>query len=175
LARPEKVQAVEELKQRIQDHDLAVMTRYIGINVKDDTELRRRLRLAGVTYKVYKNTLALRALRELGLEEAGRFLQGPTAWAFSKDPVAATKILLEFAEEVKFVGMNGGILNGRIIDTAQLEALAKLPPREQLVAQTLGVIVAPLRNLVGALSGVPRNLVSVLDQIRKQKEEQAAA
>lgn len=175
MARPEKEAAVAELKQRIRDNEVAIITKYVGINVAQVTELRRQLREAGVEFKVYKNTLAAIALRELGLESAAGFMQGPTAWAFSKDPVAPAKILKAYHKQVEAVAMSGGIIGGRVIGLAQLQALADLPSADQLRAQVVGVIAMPLRNLVGALSALPRNLANVVDQIRKQKEEQAQA
>ena len=175
MLKPEKIQAVAELKDRLQSHTVAIATQYKGVTVEQVTDLRRKLRAAGVEFKVYKNTLVKRALDELGITGGAGLLEGPTAWAFSKDPVAPAKIIRDFAKEVKVVAMNGGILEGRAISKAQVESLATLPPKEVLLAQVIGTIAAPLRNLLGVLNGVPRNLVSVLDQIRRQKEEAAAA
>jgi len=170
LVRPEKAAAVNELKERLQNSEIAIVTSYQGISVAAVTELRRKLREAGVEYKVYKNTLARIALKELGLEAAGDTIDGPTAWAFGNDPVAPAKLLKEIGATNKFVIMNGGILNGKVLDAAQLQALASLPSREALLGQVVGTIAMPMRNLVGALSAVPRGLVNVLDQIKKQKE-----
>ena len=175
MARPEKVKTVAELKDRIQNNAVAIATQYMGINVEQVTELRNRLRSENIEFKVYKNTLVRRALDELELEEAAAFLDGPTAWAFSHDPLAPAKVLKGFGKEVPFVAMRGGILEGRVVSKEQLEALADLPPREQLLAQVVGTIAAPLRNFVGTLNALPRNLVNVLDQIRKKQEEEAAA
>jgi large subunit ribosomal protein L10 len=175
LARPEKEQAIAELKEHLQNSELAIATKYVGVSVAKVTELRRKLREQGVTYKVYKNTLAKRALDEMGLSDAAEFMDGPTAWAFSQDPVSGPKVLKEFAKDVNVIAMNGGILSGKIVTTAQLEALAALPPREVLLQQVVGTIAAPLRDLVGTLSALPRNLVNALDQVRKQKEEGQAA
>lgn len=175
LLKPEKVEVIAELKDRIERHEIAIMTRFVGINVERVTELRRKLREQDVQFKVYKNTLAKRALDELGLSDAVAFLEGPTAWAFSDDPVAPAKTLKEFARQVDALGMNGGILGGKVISVEELEALAGLPPQDVLLAQVVGTIAAPLRDLVRTLNALPRNLVSVLDQIRKQKEQQEAA
>lgn len=175
MARPEKEQAIAELKEHLQNSELAIATKYVGVSVGKVTELRRKLREQGVTYKVYKNTLAKRALDELGYGEAAAFMEGPTAWAFAKDPVAGPKVLKDFAKDANVIAMNGGILNGKMVTAAQLDALAALPPREALLGQVVGTIAAPLQNLVGVLSALPRNLVNVLDQVRKQKEEGQAA
>ncbi len=175
LLRPEKVAVVDELKQQIEDSSIAIATQYVGINVEDVTELRKKLRESDVTFKVYKNTLVKRALDDLGLSDAVQFMDGPTAWAFCKDPVIPAKVIKDFAKGVKVLQMNGGILDGKVVDKDAIDALASLPPRDMLIAQVVGTIAAPLRNLVGTLSAVPRNFVNVLDQIRKQKEEGAAA
>jgi large subunit ribosomal protein L10 len=175
LARPEKENAVAEIKERVANSRIAIMTKYVGVNVEQVTDLRKRLRDAGAEYKVYKNTLARRALRELELEQAADFMEGPTAWAFCEDPVAPAKVLKEFSKQVDFVGMQGGILVGEIVSPEKLQALADLPPRDVLLAQTVGTIAAPLRNFVGTLQALPRNLVNVLDQVKKQKEEAGEA
>ncbi len=175
MPKPSKIEAVDELRARIQGHMLSVATQYQGITVEQVTELRRKLRAENIEFKVYKNTLAKRVLDELGLNDAAEFIVGPTAWAFSNDPVSPPKIFKDFAKEVKVVSLNGGILEGRVISKQQVESLANMPPREVLLAQVVGTIAAPLRNLVGTLNALPRNLVNVLDQIRKQKEEAAAA
>ncbi len=174
MPREDKVQAVAEIKERIQDSDIAIMTQYVGINVAQATEMRKKLREAGVTFKVYKNNLARRALRELELEDAAEYMEGPTAWAFSEDPVLPAKILKEIGGSVKFVSMKGGILSGKQVSAEELKALADLPSREQLLAQVAGTVAAPLRNLLSVLNATPRNLVNVLDQVRKQKEEEGA-
>lgn len=171
----QKIDAVAELRERIKNHQIAIMTKYVGINAGQVTELRRRLRDQKVELKVYKNTLARRVLDELGLGDAAQYMDGPTAWAFSQDPVAPSKIFREFAKDVPKVELNGGILSGKVLNKAQIEALADLPSREVLLGQVVGTIAAPLRNFVGVLNALPRNLVNVLDQIRKQKEEGGAA
>jgi len=174
LPKPEKISQVAEIKSKLQENEIAIISQYAGINVEKVTELRRRLRAAGIEYKVYKNTLATIALKEIGAEGAAQYMNGPTAWVFANDPVAPAKILKEYAREAKVVTMSGGVLNGRPIPKESVEALATLPSREQLVAQVVGTIAMPLRNAVGVLNALPRNLVNVLDQIKKQKEGAAA-
>lgn len=175
MARPEKVAVVEELKANIEGCTIAIATQYKGITVEEVTELRAQLRENGVFYKVYKNTLAKRALDDLGFSEVAECMEGPIAWAFCADPVTPAKLLKEFSKNVKAIVMRGGILDGEPIGADQLNALAVLPSKDQLLAQVVGTIAMPLRNLVGVLSAVPRNMVNVLDQIRKQKEESEAA
>ena len=130
MPNPEKEKVIEELKDRIQNHEIAIMTHYVGINVEDVTALRKKLRAEDIQFKVYKNTLAKRALDELDLSDAAAFIEGPTAWAFSNDPVAPAKILKEFAKQAPVVGMDGGVYAGKAITKEQLAALADLPSRE---------------------------------------------
>ncbi len=175
MPKQEKIDAVAEIKERIEQSEVAILTKYVGINVENVTELRKRLREQNVSLKVYKNTLAKIALDELGLSAVAPMMEGPTAWAFSDDPVAPAKALKAFAKEAPVVAMSGGILQGKVVTAQELTALADLPPREALLAQVVGTIAAPLRNCVGVLNALPRNLVNVLDQVRKQKEEAAEA
>ena len=174
MARPEKEAAIKELKSNIENSSVAIMTQYQGITVAEVTELRTKLRAENVTFKVFKNNLAKRALDELDLSEASEFMSGPTVWAFCEDPVTPARILKQFSKEVEVLSMRGGILDGKPVDAATLDSLADLPSREQLLAQVVGTIAMPLRNLVGALSAVPRNMVNVVDAIRRKQEEAAA-
>ncbi len=171
MARPEKVAAVEELKANISGSSIAIATQYQGVTVAQVTDLRSKLRKQNVTFKVYKNTLAQIALTELNLGDVGKCMEGPTAWAFSKDPVAPAKILKDFNKDVNVIVMRGGILDGKPVTAAQLDSLASLPSKDQLIAQLVGTLAMPLRNFLGVLTAVPRNFVNVLDQVKKQKEE----
>ena len=175
MSRPEKKVKIEELKAHIDGSTIAILTQYKGITVAQVTDLRSKLRDEKVTFKVFKNTLAKRALDELDLSVVSEVMEGPTAWAFCEDPVAPARILKECGKTVNAVVMRGGILDGVPVSVEQLNVLADLPTRDQLLAQVVGTIAMPLRNLVGVLSAVPRNLVNVLDQVRKQKEEAEAA
>ncbi len=175
MATPEKEAAIAELKENIQNSTVAIMSQYKGITAGQVTTLRAQFRGENITYKVYKNTLAKRALAELDLSSAGDLLDGPTAWAFSNDPVAPAKILKDYSKKVKVIAMLGGILEGKVVGADKLTKLADLPSREQLLGQVVGTIALPLRNLVGTLSAVPRNMVQVIEAIRKKKEEEEAA
>ena len=171
----QKIKTVAEIKERVSGSTISIITQYVGMNVEQATALRKQLREAGAQLKVYKNNLAKIALDDLGLSAAAEFMEGPTAWAFCDDPVAPAKVLKDFSKEVQFIVMRGGVLSGSVVSAAQMEALAALPPREALLAQVVGTIAAPLRDTVGVLSALPRNLVNALDQIRQQKEEEAPA
>jgi len=175
LPTKEKIESVNEIRERLESNKIAIMTQYMGINVAQVTELRKKLRDAGIQYKVYKNNLARIALREIGAESAADFMNGPTAWAFCNDPVAPAKILKEFSKEVPFVQIVGGVMEGKVLTKEQVISLATLPPREVLLAQAVGTISAPLRNLVTVLNAIPTSLVNVINQIKKKKEEAQTA
>ena len=171
----EKIKSIEEFKSYVGDNIIAIATQYRGVTVAEVSDLRSKLRDEDVTFKVFKNTLVKRALDDLDLSAAAEYVEGPTAWAFCKDPVAPARILKNFSKDVKAISMQGAILDGETIGIEKLEALASLPGRQELLAQVVGTVAAPLRNLVGVLNAVPRNLVNVLDQIKKQKEDNEAA
>ncbi|NLN93531.1 MAG: 50S ribosomal protein L10 [Candidatus Hydrogenedens sp.] len=171
----QKIKTVAEIKERVSGSSISIITQFVGMNVEQATTLRKQLREAGAQLKVYKNNLAKIALDDLGLSSAAEFMEGPTAWAFCDDPVAPAKVLKDFSKEVQFIVMRGGVLSGAVVNAQQMEALAALPSREVLLAQVVGTIAAPLRDTVGVLSALPRNLVNALDQIRQQKEETPAA
>ena len=175
MARPEKEAAVAELKERFASAKVVVLTDFRGLTVKKATELRRRLRQAGVEYRVVKNTLTSRAAREANLTGLDQYLAGPTALAFSgADPVAPAKVLMEFARENKELTVKAGVLDGRVIDAEQVKALADLPSREVLLAQVLAGMQAPLTGLVRVLNGTLAGFVYALEAYRRKLEAQGA-
>jgi large subunit ribosomal protein L10 len=169
--RERKQQIVNEIKEKLDNSSAVIVTDYRGLNVSQMTKLRAELRNAGIEYKVLKNTLTSLAARELDLADLDNYLSGPTAIAFSReDPVAPAKVLTKFAKEHKALEIKGGLLDGKIIDANSIKALADLPGREELLAQVLRGFQSPLSQLVNVLNGPIRNLVYVLEAVRKQKE-----
>jgi large subunit ribosomal protein L10 len=169
--RQKKEIAVAELRQLLQKCPLAVLTDYRGLNVKAITALRVELRQLGIEYKVAKNTLTGLAAKELGLKGLDSYLEGPTAIAFgSKDPVAPAKILLNFAKTSKQLQIKAGILEGKVITPEGVKALADLPSREELLGRVLGGMKTPMYGLVNVLSAPMRNLVYVLEEVRKKAQ-----
>lgn len=169
----EKQAVVSELKEKLSNTKGAVLTNYRGLNVALDTKLRRKLREAGVEYRVIKNTLTRIAAKDAGIEGMEQYLEGPTAIAMSDvDPVAPAKVLADFIRENKLqtLEIKAGLLEGKVIDVGGVKALASLPPREVLIAQLLGTMQAPITGFVRVLNGIPSNLVYALEAIRKQKE-----
>jgi large subunit ribosomal protein L10 len=162
MNRTEKQQLVTELTDKIKGAKALYYTDFTGLNVKRMTELRRRFRKAGVEYVVIKNTLALRAINDSGL--TGTRLRGPTGVVVSKDPVAAAKLLTDFAREndQKPV-VKGGLLDGAAIDDVQVKKLASMPSREQMLAELGAGLMSPMAAFVGALNGLMYMMVGALE------------
>ena len=161
--RPEKAAKVAEIKELLTSSKCTVLVDFCGLTVAQDTALRRKMREAGVTYIVVKNTLLRIAAQEAGIEGLEPVLEKNTAIAVApEDPVAVAKIICDFAKE--------GVLDGKVIDDAAIKALAELPPKEVLVAKMLGSMNAPISGFVNVLQGTIRKVVYALDAIREQKE-----
>ncbi len=171
-----KAQKVEEIKEKIQKAQSVVLVNYRGLNVAEVTELRDKYRESSVEYKVYKNTMMIRAFEELGFDGITEFLKGPSAVAFSmEDPVSAAKVSAEFSKEHEKLEIKSGLVDGKIITPKEIDDLAKLPPREVLIAQVLGGLNAPIQGLVNVLNGNMRGLAVVLKAIADKKSEEATA
>ena len=152
-----------------------VLVDFRGLTVQEATELRKKLREAGVELKVTKNTLTRLAAEKADLKDLHAYLEGPTALAFGyEDPVSPAKILSDFAKDHKKLELKGGVLEGRVIDQAMVTALAELPTREVLLGQLVGLMQAPIRNLAYVLSAPIRNTVYVLDAVRQKEEGEVA-
>ncbi|MDB4866986.1 MAG: ribosomal protein [Cohnella sp.] len=149
-----KQQAVEEIAAKLKESSTTVVTDYRGLNVAQVTELRKQLREAGVDFQVLKNSLVSRAAASVELGELESVLSGPTAVAFGKDIVAPAKILNEFAKKNDALKIKGGVVEGRVVDQAQIQALANLPSREGLLSMLLSVLQAPMRNVALAVKAV---------------------
>src|SRR6202795_298868 len=169
MKRTEKEQMVSDLRDRLKGAKSLYYTDFTGLNVKRMTELRRRLKRAGVEYVVIKNTLALRAVNESGL--VGTPLKGPTGLVVGKDPVTAARLLTEFAKEFEDrPAMKGGLLQGKAINNAQLKRMASLPSREQMLADLAASMQSPMAAFVGALSGPLYMFAGALDALKSQRE-----
>jgi large subunit ribosomal protein L10 len=170
VKREEKARVIEELAEKLRG-GTAVLVDYQGMDVAQSTQLRARSREAGVEFVVAKNTLTRRAADEAGVEDLSEYLVGPTALAFSEDPVASAKLMAEFAGQVESFSLKGGLLEGgRVLDEAGVIALSTLPGREQLLAQVVGGISSPLTGLVNVLNNTVQGLVIALNQIAEQKQ-----
>jgi large subunit ribosomal protein L10 len=151
----EKSQAVAEVTEKLKGYSCTIVTDYRGLTVAQVTELRKKLREAGIEFQVLKNTLARRATANAELSDLDAHLTGPTAIAFSKDDVVApAKILTEFAKKNDALKVKGGVVEGKVVGVDQLQALANLPSREGLLSMLLSVLQAPMRNFALAVKAV---------------------
>jgi large subunit ribosomal protein L10 len=170
VKREEKAQVIDRLAAKLRAGS-AVLVDYQGMDVARTTDLRRRSRESGVDFVVAKNTLTKRAADEAGVEGLEEFLAGPTALAFSEDPVASAKLMAEFADQVESFALKGGLLEGgRVLNEQDIVALSKLPGRDQLIAQIVGGISSPLTSFVTVLNNTVQGLVVALGQIAEQKQ-----
>jgi large subunit ribosomal protein L10 len=169
MKRTDKEQLVAELREKIGGAQALYYTDFTGLNVKRMTDLRRRLRKAGVEYVVIKNTLALRAVNEAGL--TAEKLRGPTGLVVAKDPVAAAKVITDFAKENdQRPSVKGGMFDGRAVDAAQVKKLATMPSREQMLAELGASMQAPLGMFVGTLNGLLTMFAGAVDALKVQRE-----
>ena len=173
MARPEKVAAVAEVKEKLEGAKGSVLTDYRGLKVQELAELRKNLKESGVEYKVYKNTLTKIAIKDIGLDGLSEFLEGPTAIAFSADdPVVAAKLLNDFSKEHSKLKLKAGVVEGEIVDAAGIKAIASLPSREELLAKLVGTLQAPISNFVYMLNGPLSSFAAVINRIKDSKPSQ---
>jgi large subunit ribosomal protein L10 len=166
-----KLEAVAVIKERFAGADAVLLVDYRGLSVKDISQLRRDVRVAGADIVVYKNTLTQIAMRELALPPMDELLEGPSAFVFvSGDPVAPAKALAAFAKGHGALELKGGLVQNRVIDSSGLKALSALPSREELLAKLLGTLANPARGLVTVLSGPARGLVTALNDLADQRK-----
>lgn len=169
----QKKALVSELSDKLKNSCAGVFVSYKGINVADDTKLRKELREAGVEYTVVKNTLLLRACEDAGLSGLEPVLKGTTAVAISKDDyVSAARILCKFAESNNYFKTKAGFIDGETVDESKVTELSKLPSKEILLAQVLGTMNAPITGLATVLNGTIRALAIALNAIAEKQSAQ---
>lgn len=161
-----KKQLVEEIKEKFSKAKTLAFVDYRGITVDEDTAMRRKFREAGCEYKVYKNRLMLKALSDLGIECSANYFEGTTAVAIGyEDEVAPAKILCDTISKTKKMAIKFGILNGVSVSAENIEALAKLPSKEELIAKLLGTLNNPITSLCRVLNAPTRGMVIALNAI----------
>ncbi len=170
MKRSDKIAVVERLTERLTRSSNIYVTDFTGIAVKPMTELRDKLRDAGVEYVVVKNTLARRALKEADVSGLEEVLDGPTGFVLAgEDPLPAAKVLADFDKEYSLLKVRAGLLDGRLVSEDEVKRMASLPSREQLLAQAAGYLEAPLQGFVGALSGMLVQVVGALEALRAER------
>jgi large subunit ribosomal protein L10 len=171
MPRPEKVQAVAVIKERIDGAQAVFLAEYAGLSVKDQQTLRRELRANDAEFKVVKMTLARRAAGDLEIDSLDELLLGPTGLAFADgDPVGAAKVLKDFAKTHDVFVIKGGLLGTDFLSPEKIAELADIEPREVLLVKIAGAMKAPMANLAGLLAALPRDTASVLQQLLEKKE-----
>jgi len=171
MPRPEKVQAVTDIRERLEDARAVFLTEYRGLSVGDVQELRNSLREAGAEYKVVKMTLAKLAAGDAGIEGIDDYLEGPTALAFANtDPVATAKALKEFSQSHDVFVLKAGYLSGDILSPEEISNLAEIEPREVLLAKIAGAAKAPLNSFAAMLASFNRDAASMFTQLLDKKE-----
>jgi len=174
--RKQKQEDLDALAEQFKNANAAMLVSFKKMTVPKDQELRRQLREAGVTYSVVKNTLARKAAAGTPLEPLAAEFKGVTGVALSTtDPVGLSKAISKFTKaNAEIFSFKVGLVEGRVLDLKQVEAIANLPSREELISKMLFLINAQAQRLVTVIQAVPRNLVVVMDQVRAQKEAQGA-
>ena len=174
MDRTQKEALVAELQERVSRAPAMYLTDFTGLSVKAMTRLRRSLKDSGAEYVVVKNRLAQRVFQETaGLPDISDKLEGPTGLVFGfEDAVAAAKILNDFAKEhERRPVFKVGIMDNKVLAPDQIERLANLPPREQLLAELAGLMQAPLAALAGALQAKVQEMAGLLDALRMEREK----
>ena len=170
----EKKAVVAELSEKIAQAQAVVLAEYRGLTVEDMTQLRVNARNGGVYLRVLKNTLARRAVNGTPFEKLAEQMVGPLAYGISEDPVAAAKVLSEFAKSNDKFIVKVGAMPNQVMSSADVAQLATMPSREELLAKLLGTMQAPIAKFAQTLNEVPSKFVRTLAAVRDEKEKQAA-
>ncbi|MBW3666454.1 MAG: 50S ribosomal protein L10 [Actinobacteria bacterium] len=171
MPRPEKIQAVADIREKLESSRAVFLTEYRGLSVKAVQDLRRSLRDAGAEYKVVKMTLAKLAAGDAGIEGLDDYLAGPTALAFAEDDAVATaKALNDFSKSNEAFVLKAGYLAGQILSSEQISKLAEIEPREVLLGRIAGAAKAPLFKAAGMFGSFTRDAASVFAQLLDKKE-----
>jgi large subunit ribosomal protein L10 len=171
MNREQKSAAIAEIASHIDESQAIFAVDYRGITVAEVAELRAKLRDADATFKVVKNSLTERAADQVGAEQLKEYLSGPTALTFVRgDAAVAAKAVADYARATQLLPFKGGMMDGATIDVDQIRALSKLPSREVLYGQLVGVVASPIGGLVRSLGGLLSGLAVALGQVREKKE-----
>ncbi len=173
MPKPEKIALVEEIAEKLESANSVVLADFKGINVEEISELRKRCRESGVTFRVIKNTLLQRAAEKVGMEGLDEHFVGPTALAYSDDYSSPAKVLKEFQKEFQKLTMKAGYVDGQAIDESGVKALADMPSRDELLGMVAGTLQAPISGFARVLNANIQGFANVIDQLAKQKGEAA--
>ncbi|HXB65373.1 MAG TPA: 50S ribosomal protein L10 [Solirubrobacteraceae bacterium] len=175
MNRDQKAAAIAEIAADIESSQAVFAVDYRGISVPQAAELRAKLREADAVFRVVKNSLSERAADQVGAEQLKPLLQGPTALTFVRgDAAAAAKAIADYARITQLLPFKGGLMDGAALDPDQLRTISRLPSREVLYGQLVGVVAAPVTGLVRTLNALLGGLAVALGQVREQKESSTA-
>jgi large subunit ribosomal protein L10 len=173
MNRDQKAVAIAEIASDIEQSQAVFAVDYRGISVAQVAELRAKLRDADATFRVVKNSLTERAADQVGAEDLKPLLQGPTALTFVRgDSALAAKAIADYARLTQLLPFKGGVMEGAVLDPDQLRAISRLPSREVLYGQLVGVVASPITGLVRTLNALISGLAVALGQVHDQKENQ---
>jgi large subunit ribosomal protein L10 len=171
--RSQKEEQVAALKHEISESELVVVTHYIGITMPEMTVLRKNMREVGASFRVTKNRLTRLALRDTSFESLIELMSGPTALAYSADPVAAAKAAVNFAKDNDKLVILGGVLNGQVLGVDGVNNLAKLPSLDELRGKLVGMISTPATRIAGVLQAPAGKLARVIGAYAVKDDEAA--
>jgi large subunit ribosomal protein L10 len=176
ISREKKEQLVADYADELSRSNAIILTDYRGLTVSDLQALRGKVREAGGTYSIVKNTLAARALEVANLPVPEDMLTGPTAISFAHEEVpAVAKVLAEFAKDSEILEIKGGLMEGNLLSSEQISSLAEMPPREVILAQLLGLIQQPGNGLAGVVNAAGNKLAATIKAYTDQLENAEAA
>ncbi|MGE5824272.1 MAG: 50S ribosomal protein L10 [Bacteroidota bacterium] len=170
----QKQSVVAEISAQLANAQAVILAQYRGIGVGSVTDLRSRARKSGVYLRVLKNTLARRAVKGTSFEKLAEQMKGPLMYGIAEDPVAAAKVLQEFAKENELLVIKGGAMPNIVMSAQDVKTLASMPPREELLAKLVGTMQAPIAKLVRTMNEVPGKFARTLAAVRDHKEKAAA-
>ena len=171
MNREQKAAAIAEIAEQIEQSDAVFAVDYRGISVPQAAELRTKLRDADATFRVVKNSLTERAADQADAPALKPMLEGPTALTFVRgDAAAAAKAIADYAKATDLLPFKGGVMDGDVLEPAEIQAIAKLPTREVLYGQLVGVVAAPITGVVRTLNALIQGLASQLGQINEKKQ-----
>ena len=173
LSLEQKQEVVAEVGAEIAKAQAVVIAEYRSLTVADMTDLRRKARNAGVYLRVVKNTLARRAVADTPFQGLAEQMSGPLAYGISTDPVAAARVLSDYAKTNDKLKIRGGGMANQVMSAQDVVRLASMPSREQLLAQLMGTMLAPVAKFVQTLNEVPGKFVRTLAAVRESREGQS--
>ena len=167
MQKAEKEDFVKTFNTTLKEKDFLVVAHYKGLTVSEISSLRQKIKSANSIFKVAKNTLAKRALKDTNFEVLDKLFVGPTSVAYSDDPVSTSKVIIDFAKENEHLKVLGGAMSGKELNIDEIKKLASLPSMENLRAKIIGLLSAPQRSLMSTLQANQSNLIRIFNNKNK--------